>query len=111
MSKENYDQIISEVYNRYYYHKDTFGPLTIAQFVEEIKTNNEFAEKWGIKIEEKELSLEERYNMWFNNNYETGMEKFFNPNELPDFDNSYYTPTPTRAIFITYNNETIEIYE
>jgi RNA ligase len=43
---------------------------------------------------EYELSDEKRYNIWFNNNYETGMERFFDPNNLPDFDNSYYEPTP-----------------
>jgi thymidylate synthase len=25
------------------------------------------------------------------------MERFFNPNELPDFDNEYYEPTPKRT--------------
>ena len=44
---------------------------------------------------ERKLSLEERYNIWFNNNYETGMERFFDPNNLPDFDDPYYEPTPT----------------
>jgi len=43
---------------------------------------------------EVELTDERRYNIWFNNNYETGMERFFDPNNLPDFDNSYYEPTP-----------------
>jgi RNA ligase len=43
---------------------------------------------------EYELSDERRYNIWFNNNYETGMERFFDPNNLPDYDNSYYEPTP-----------------
>ncbi len=43
---------------------------------------------------EYELSDEKRYNIWFNNNYETGMERFFDPNNLPDFDNPYYEPTP-----------------
>jgi RNA ligase len=43
---------------------------------------------------EYELSEEKRYNIWFNNNYETGMERFFDPNNLPDYDNSYYEPTP-----------------
>ena len=43
---------------------------------------------------EEELSDERRYNIWFNNNYETGMERFFDPNNLPDFDNPYYEPTP-----------------
>ena len=45
----------------------------------------------------KELTDEERYNIWFNNNYETGMERYFDPNKLPDFDNEYYTPTPKRT--------------
>jgi RNA ligase len=43
---------------------------------------------------EEVLSDERRYNIWFNNNYETGMERFFDPNNLPDYDNSYYEPTP-----------------
>jgi thymidylate synthase len=45
----------------------------------------------------RDLTQEERYNLWFSNNYETGMERFFNPEELPDYDNSYYEPTPTRT--------------
>jgi thymidylate synthase len=36
-----------DAYKRYYHHKDTFGPLTMEQFVEEIKTDDEFAAKWG----------------------------------------------------------------
>ena len=43
---------------------------------------------------EEELSDERRYNIWFNNNYETGMERFFDPNNLPDYDNPCYEPTP-----------------
>lgn len=45
---------------------------------------------------EEELTDERRYNIWFNNNYETGMERFFDPNNLPDFDNPYYEPTPKK---------------
>lgn len=44
---------------------------------------------------EEELSDERRYNIWFNNNYQTGMERFFDPNNLPSFDDPYYEPTPT----------------
>ena len=44
-----------------------------------------------------DLADEERYNIWFANNYETGMEKFFDPNKLPEFDNEYYEPTPKRT--------------
>jgi thymidylate synthase len=43
------------------------------------------------------LTDEERYNIWFNNNYETGMERFFDPDNLPDYDNEYYEPTPKRT--------------
>ena len=50
---------------------------------------------------EEELTDERRYNIWFNNNYETGMERFFDPNNLPDFDNTYYDPTPkTKGVWI-----------
>ena len=45
----------------------------------------------------RDLTDDERYNIWFNNNYETGMERYFNPNDLPDFDNDYYTSTPKRT--------------
>jgi thymidylate synthase len=45
----------------------------------------------------RDLTDEERYNIWFNNNYETGMERFFDPNNLPEYENSYYKPTPKRT--------------
>ncbi len=58
---------------------------------------------YGFQVYTRELSLERRYNIWFNNNYETGMERYFDPNNLPDFDNDYYEQTPTRAISLMYN--------
>jgi thymidylate synthase len=45
----------------------------------------------------RDLTPEERYNHWFDHNYETGMEKFFDPNNLPDYDNPFYYSTPTRT--------------
>ena len=36
-----------DAYKHYYYHKDTFGPLTKDQFIDKIKTDAEFASKWG----------------------------------------------------------------
>jgi RNA ligase len=60
---------------------------------------------------EYELTDEKRYNIWFNNNYETGMERFFDPNNLPDYDNSYYEPTPKTKgewIFATRGSFTSE---
>jgi thymidylate synthase len=45
----------------------------------------------------RDLTDEERYDIWFNNNYETGMERNFDPNNLPNFDDDYYEPTPKRT--------------
>jgi hypothetical protein len=42
----------------------------------------------------RKLSDKERYDIWFYNNYETGMEYKYDPNNLPDFDDRYYTTTP-----------------
>jgi thymidylate synthase len=53
--------------------------------------------------------LERRYNIWFNNNYETGMERCFDPNNLPDFDDPYYVPTPKRAISLMYNTRSQDV--
>jgi hypothetical protein len=116
MSKENYDQIISEVYNRYYYHKDTFGPLTMAQFVEEIKTNNEFAERWGLKMVERELSLEERVEYFNSKMISEGIRTQI---ATVDVGESYWKKSleetnhniPIKVIAISYNNEKTEIYE
>jgi thymidylate synthase len=65
---------------------------------------------YGFQVYTRELSMERRYNIWFNNNYETGMERFFDPNNLPDFDNSYYTPTPTRAISLMWNQRSVDTF-
>jgi hypothetical protein len=60
-------------------------------------TDDEFYQMWG-ENSCVELTDEERYNIWFNNNYETGMERYFDPNNLPDYDNDYYEPTPKRKL-------------
>jgi thymidylate synthase len=65
---------------------------------------------YGFQVYTRELSLERRYNIWFNNNYETGMERFFDPNNLPDFDNSYYKPTPTRTISLMWNQRSVDTF-
>ena len=121
MSKEQ-QELLDEVYWKYadshkyfvdgwlhvipmYHSKETF--------VNECKTDTEFSEKWGLKIEERELSLEERFNIKypggkfsiFQENY-PNTHKRNNPNDLLDaFD------IPTKLITITYNDKTIESYE
>ena len=66
-------------------------------FINKCKTDSEFSEKWGLKIEERELSMSEK-ELWYKNNN-------INPNE------PWYPNFPTKLITITYNNKTIESYE
>lgn len=47
---------------------------------------------------EVDLTYKERYDIWFRNNFETGME--YNPDSYPDFDDEYYVPTPTTKPFV-----------
>ena len=65
------------------------------QFVNMLLIDDEFYQKWGEDSCE-ELTYEERYKIWFGNNFETGME--YNPEIEPDWDNDYYEPTPKRKL-------------
>jgi len=58
----------------------------------------------------RDLTDEERYNKWFNNNVVSGMERFFDPNNLPNFDDPHYESTPKRTRE-PYELPTIEITE
>ena len=71
------------------------------KFITNIKYNYWFSETWGVKIKERELSLEER-NKWSWDNWgiTCEMESVLDEQEVP-----------TKKITITYNNETIESYE
>jgi hypothetical protein len=67
------------------------------QFIYKLLTDDDFYQKWGENCCE-ELTYEERYKIWFTNNYETGME--YNLDIEPDFENDYYEPTPKRKLCI-----------
>ena len=81
--------------------------LTKDEFIDKIKTNPEFSEKWGLKIEERELSAKERkriYEMEYTNDIEV--------------ENNHWLESklktrniPTKQITLIYNNEIIESYE
>ena len=115
MSKERYNQIIDEVYKNYFLIKSMEkGPFGISglilpkeEFINNCKTNPEFSEKWGLKIEERELSLLERYELmkkldnWVSVHYKE-------PKTMEYMDSQNI---PTKQITLTYNNETIESYE
>jgi hypothetical protein len=119
-------QIIDEAYENYWINtnKDKYNNLDCLvkqeagsfsvvrlyykeEFINKCKMDNEFSEKWGLKIEERELSLEERKKI-YESDYTDGTEIY----------NDYWLESklttrniPTKLITITYNNKTIESYE
>ena len=77
-----------------------WGVLSKEEFINKCKTDPEFSEKWGLKIEERELSLDERMRIW--QNQQDGRGQFI----MECLDN-----IPRRLITITYKEQTIESYE
>jgi hypothetical protein len=84
---------------------------TQEDFITECKTDSKFSEKWGLKIEEHELSLEERNNSLGPNE---AYLSFFGINVKDDLESKKIfdkESRPTKLITITYNNKTLESYE
>jgi hypothetical protein len=119
MSKEQ-QELLDDAYNRYRatiikeFYEDTKelrkwatvegpGGHTKKEFINKCKTDSEFSEKWGLKIEERELSLEERNNV-YKRQWEPGVSEL-------SHDRFNSLNIPTKLITITYNDKTIESYE
>jgi len=108
----NKEQIIDKVYKRYVMLPKELSDVisdnekfngrnyTQEEFINKCKTNPEFSEKWGLKIEERELSDEESIF-----HYE---KELYSPLRIID---PKIPVMPTKAITITYNDKTIESYE
>jgi len=98
-------------YDGYYEHftnpSFAYGYRTHNQqeFINKCKTYTEFSEKWGLKIEERELRLEERHDI--KEQYGFDCRKLAKPS-IKQLDDANI---PTRLITITYNDKTIESYE
>ena len=123
MSKERYNQIIDEVYENYLTNfipptcppnldvqPSYYEPMSKEWFIKSIKEKGlrgeEFSEKWGLKIEERELSPKERIELAggkIQDKYPALVEMSLIVCDERDI--------PTKIITITYNNETIESYE
>jgi hypothetical protein len=71
-------------------------------FVYRGKIDSEFSERWGLKIEERELSLEDRCGIQINRN---DYQSYYTKDELDE------NNIPTKLITITYNDTKIESYE
>ena len=125
MNNERYNQIIDEAYEDYLKNfiepicppnldvqPSYYEPMTKDWFVKSAKERgsrgDEFSEKWGLKIEERELSLEER-GQW--------CEDFLDWDLIvPNLDHDHIREdveenAPTKLITITYKNEKTEVYE
>jgi hypothetical protein len=85
--------------------------LTKGTFIQMIKIDFEFSEKWGLKIEERELSRDERIDLYCKE-YTGGVKGKYEP-PFDDFIDSKLTTRniPNKLITITYNDKTIESYE
>jgi hypothetical protein len=96
-------------------------PYTQEEFINKIKTDEEFAKKWDVIVEVRELSREERYNLMPT---KTGHSKgnIENRKKINNFEGnttgvSYHEEwldsfcIPTKSISLTYNNQTEVIYE
>jgi hypothetical protein len=81
------------------------GRLTQEEFINKIKTDNEFANKWGVTIETKELTEDERINLLHIKHGNKGHHIEAGFNMLDEFD------IPKKLIRATYKNKTIENYE
>jgi hypothetical protein len=105
MSKEQ-QELLDEVYENYESRQiNMYIPIwSQEEFINKCKTNPEFSENWGLKIEERELSLEER---------KIHMSKYSNDRIYPDWDEKFLNEKgiPNKIIKIAYNNKTIESYE
>ena len=131
MNNEKMNQMIDEAYENYLKGGDIkwlkqeevdtpIGkmniptPYTKEEFINKCKTDTEFSETWGLKIEERELSWKERVEIAKKT---LSKEEFFEYGNLSPFTTPIITywlnqnNIPTKLITITYNNETIESYE
>ena len=104
MNNEKMNQIIGDAYKNYAWKTsmDVDGQLTKEEFINKIKTDDGFAEKWGLEIEERELSFDERSGLAPADVFSWTQFTVSNLDELK---------VPTKLITVTYKDEKIEVYE
>ena len=114
MNKERYNQIVDEVYKNYVNKTDddfiksditlppSYYPIDKEVFINRCKTDKEFSERWGLKIEERGLRKDERHKLL--------TQQMSKLRAIRDEDYIEYN-IPTKLITVTYNNEIIKIYD
>ncbi len=105
---KNMTKIVDELYSNYEQNWMKENPPFSAphyevcynkvEFIDKVLFDDDFYQKWGENCCE-ELTYEERYKIWFSNNYETGFE--YNDDKTLhtiNFDDPYWEPTPKRKL-------------
>jgi hypothetical protein len=102
--------LLNEAYMGYYWIMGDKIKLTKDEFIKKCKTDIEFSEKWGLTIEEQELSGSERYTIA----RQYGLcPKYSNIGLENCTEEEHYNKynIPTKLITITYNDKKIKSYE
>jgi hypothetical protein len=129
MNKEQ-QELLDESYKDYFIKKSSeTGPFGVAgiiptkdEFINNCKNNPEFSERWGLNIEERELSWEERRDLLTPEQYDGAALNKYGHKDCGFGDISPFTDKvihywmnlhniPSKLITITYNDKTIESYE
>jgi hypothetical protein len=135
MNEERYNQIMDEAYKNYtkkmVYHpvenwlydengEPTYRQLSQDEFINKCKIDQEFSERWELKIEKRELSSSERWKWYGKNGGPNGKTLFIdmivyqneeNNSHIKSWLEKYAPNVPTKLITLTYNGEKIEVYE
>ena len=82
---------------------------TQEQFINKCKIDPEFSEKWGLKIEERELSLEDRM-ILCKEKWDYSWNRTINLEDIEWRMNNEWN-IPTKQITLEYNNEKTYYYE
>jgi hypothetical protein len=123
MSKEQ-QELLDEAYKNYLkdlmrdnVSKDDPNYILLAkeEFVNKCKSDTEFFQKWGLQIDERELSLRERVDIFNTKMKNEGLRTQI---ATVGVDENYWKSSlektkhdiPTKLITITYNDKTIESY-
>ena len=105
VNKCNEDKWMREIILDLPFPNKSYGLYSQEEFINKCKTDPEFSERWGLMIEERELSLSERTEY---KKKRDGIARTFSPYTHQMLDGSNI---PTKLITITYNDKTIESYE
>jgi hypothetical protein len=103
--------LLNDAYMSYYWIMGDKIKLTKDEFINKCKIDPEFSEKWGLKIEERDLSLEDRCELGYKYVDSFEWDMLMGGGREGDEGNCNDYKIPTKLITIKYNDKTIESYE